>query len=109
MHVIKPEYLNQIDQRMMARANHLYILFMSMINILESLIEFDKNKKWARFLGKISRVILMIAGVLFTCTFFNSYGHSINDRKIILFPTILVLIGVILAVSHVFNKNKTAA
>lgn len=104
--VIKPEYLLQIDQRMMARANHIYILFVSLLNILGSLVEFDAREKWKSHFGITSRIVLMIAGIIYTCIFFQNYGSTLSDRKIILLPTILVLVGVILSVCKVFSSSK---
>ncbi len=48
----------------------------------------------------------MIAGIIYTCIFFQNYGSTLSDRKIILLPTILVLVGVILSVCKVFSSSK---
>ncbi len=50
----------------------------------------------------------MISGIIFAFAFFQGYGHTISERKVILVGVILTLVGVILPSTRVFRNKKSS-
>ncbi|GEM_PF-5175889 len=103
--VIKPRYLIEIDQRMMARANHIYIFFISMLNVLSSLIETEKGTRWVAACGWVSRIVLMISGCIFVLAFFQPYGIELSQRRLPLVGVVLTLVGIALSLPKTLNRR----
>src|SRR5688572_6643449 len=78
--VFKPEHLSDLAARMEIRANHIYILFISLLNILSVDAYPEARTKLVRFMNLFSRVLLPAAGLLAVAAFFLEHSGTLTGR-----------------------------
>ena len=76
----KPEHLNNIEQRLQIRSNHIYILFVSLLNITISICRFDKTKKSIYYLDLSLRILIVFTGILAFLAFCFEHTGEIDNR-----------------------------
>lgn len=99
MRVFVPRHAGEIHLRMMARADHIYILFLALLNLLHARIESPAGPGWRARAAGLARIISMGAGLFFLGRFFLPPTEPIFPRMGVLAGMILVLISVLVAVA----------
>ena len=103
----KPEHLNNIEQRLQIRSNHIYILFVSLLNITISICRFDKTKKSIYYLDLSLRILIVFTGILAFLAFCFEHTGEIDNRKQTLSTVILSLSSVgLLLLTELINRRK---
>ncbi|MGV6831406.1 MAG: hypothetical protein ACWA5P_07590 [bacterium] len=101
----KPEFLDNHVIRMQIRANHIYILFISLLNVISYTSQIKR-----KYLELTFRLCLIVAGILAVVAFLVEHSGNLNDRSWTLFSVILsvVAIGFILfnELLNVINKKR---
>ena len=88
---------------MSARANHIYLLMISLINLLFYKIENINSS----LLDKISSIIVSLSAILCCFGFFRETGEKIENRMLVPISVGLIFFGVILKlIIPSENKNK---
>ncbi len=72
----KPAHIDNLTLRMEVRANHIYILFISLLNIMAFKSTFSGVKKFTVYLANTSGVLLIVSGLIALYAFM--YDHSGN-------------------------------
>ena len=86
---------------MSGRANHIYLLMISLINLL--FYKIDTNN--SSLLDKISSIIVSLSATLCCIGFFRETGEKIENRMLVPMSVGFVFFGVILKLMSP-NKNK---
>ena len=101
IYLINKSYIKDDFWHMSARANHIYILMISLINFL-----FHKIKNNNTFLHDIlSRIIVLLSAILCCFGFYMETGEKIGKRKIVPLSVGIVFFGVLLFLVT-SNKNR---
>ncbi len=103
----KPEHLNYVDQRLQIRSNHIYILFVSLLNIAISICHFDKTRKVISYLDLSLRVLIVFAGIVAFLAFCYEHTGEISNRNLTLATVILSLLSIgLLLLTESLNRRK---
>ena len=87
---------------MSGRANHIYLLMISLINLLFYKIENDPS-----LTDKISNIITFLSAILCSFGFFRETGEKLENRMFVPMSVGFVFFGVILKlIIPKENKNK---
>ncbi|MBL8018481.1 MAG: hypothetical protein JNM27_02350 [Leptospirales bacterium] len=92
--IFKPEHLADLAMRMEIRANHVYILFIALLNILSVDSYPESTQKVIRFTTVASRTFLFAAGILAVVAFFTEHSGQLTGRLYTLCSAVGSLIGV---------------
>jgi uncharacterized membrane protein len=107
----KPQNINNLVLRMEIRANHVYIIFISLLNIISFKCELSNGKKWTTYLDFSFRILLILSGVIATYAFMFNHNGNLIGRNWTLLSVVLSLSSIILFLTNelIFNisKNKT--
>lgn len=97
MHSVRPT-LGEADlaHRMMARANHLYIMFIGLLILAASLVETTGAQAWVRRTVVAGKVLLCISAMLLVIAQFTDHTGATKDRQATKYGCILALAGGIL-------------
>ena len=96
----KPENLNNLVMRMQIRANHIYILFASLLNILSFKIELKTDFKVSKYLNTLFRILMIVAGITLVIAFFREHTGNLNTRSWTLFGVITFVVSVGLVLTN---------
>lgn len=103
----KPAHLNDFEQRLQIRSNHIYILFVSLLNIAISICRFDKTRKVISYLDLGFRILIIIAGLAAFLAFCFEHTGEISNRKLTLVTVILSLSSIVLLLlTEILNRKK---
>jgi hypothetical protein len=91
--VFVPVHQADLALRMMARANHLAILFLSLLNVTGALVEFGSGSRRIRLLGSASRMFVMLSGLVFVAVFATQPEELAFPREYVLMGVVLALAG----------------
>ena len=99
----KPEHLDNHVVRMQIRANHIYILFVSLLNVVSFKCELRMKS-----LDILFRTLILTAGVIAVIAFLKEHTGDLSVRSWTLLAVILSVASVgILLVHELLNKvNK---
>jgi hypothetical protein len=108
-HVLRPHYGDAAAPRMMARASHLYLLFISLMLMLASLIPFPMRRPpktsgtratltWTAILMGIGYGLLAASSGFLIASFFLEHSGDLDNRMWALVGCISALAGGILIV-----------
>jgi 4-hydroxybenzoate polyprenyltransferase len=105
----KPQNINHLSLRMEIRANHIYILFISLLNIISYKSELSKGKNWTVYLDISFRLLLMFSGLIAIYAFLFDHNGDLIGRKATLSSVVLSLssIVVFLANELIYNIENT--
>jgi hypothetical protein len=78
---------------MMARANHLYILFIGLLILAASLIDTAGARAWIRRTVAAGRLLLCVSAALLAYAQFYEHTGVTGDRHATLYGCILALTG----------------
>lgn len=101
--VLTPGYGEDALHRMMARANHLYILFIALAILGSAVIENPSENRPVKALMDLGRILLVSASLLLVAAFFREHSGSIHDRSLTFYGCISALAGGLLSASKVFT------
>lgn len=102
----KPEHLNDIDQRLQIRSNHIYILFISLLNIAISKCRFEEKSKVISYLEIAFRTLLILAGIVSFLAFCFEHTGDIENRTMTLASVVLSLASIgILMLTELMNRT----
>lgn len=107
--VLTPGYGEDALHRMMARANHLYILFIALVILGSALIENPAGNRPVKALMDFGRILLVSASFLLVAAFFREHSGSIEDRSLTFYGCISALAGGLLISSKAFAAWKRGA
>ena len=104
----KPEHLNDLEQRLQIRSNHIYILFISLLNIALSMCRFNNTDKLTSYLDLGFRMLMILAGIVAFLAFCFEHTGEIGNRKLTLVTVILSLssIGLLLLTEFINRRKK---
>jgi hypothetical protein len=80
----KPQHIDNLVIRMEIRANHIYILLISLLNIISFKCNLTTGKKLTGFLEPIFRMLLIAAGVTAIIAFLYDHHGNLIGRNITL-------------------------
>jgi len=96
----KPEHLDNLTLRMEIRANHIYILFISFLNILAYKCNFTEIKKKVIYLEISFRILLITSGVMALYAFIYDHNGDLTGRNVTLTAVILSLLAVVIFLAN---------
>lgn len=104
----KPENLDNHIMRMQIRASHIYILFISLLNILSFKCNLKTGHKVSKYLNVLFRTLMLIAGTLAVIAFFKDHTGHLAVRSWTLYTIILsvVAVGLVLTNELIYLKVK---
>lgn len=91
----KPNHINQHLMRLQIRSNHIYILFISLLNIVAFKCYLQKESRWLRFTNFCFRSFLITAGVLSFFAFIYEHTGNIDNRLLTLITIVLSLVAIL--------------
>lgn len=91
--VLKSEHLLDSTVRMELRANHIYILFISLLNILSFKVNLSEStiSKYCNF---IFRFLLVFAGLLAIAAFIYEHSGILEERIITFYQILFSLVAI---------------
>jgi len=102
----KPENLDKHVMRMQIRASHIYILFISLLNILAFKINLSVKKPVLKYVDILFRIVLIAAGILSVFAFSIEHTGDLSKRSWTLLAVVLSLIAVGLMLLNVILNQK---
>jgi uncharacterized membrane protein len=107
----KPQNFNNLVLRMEIRANHVYIIFISLLNIISFKCELSNDKKWTTYLDSSFKVLLILSGGTAIYAFMYNHNGNLNGRNWTLLAVVLSLSSIVMFLTNelIYNilKNKT--
>ncbi len=108
--LFRPEHFDELTVRMEIRSNHIYILFVSLLNLMSFGIEIFIGPALIIFLDRLSRSLFIISGVLSLIAFVFEHTGTLKGRSFTFFCVLSSLSGVVLflfayALSLQFKKK----
>ncbi|MCE9597825.1 MAG: hypothetical protein K8S54_07645 [Spirochaetia bacterium] len=104
--IFRPENLANTTARMEIRASHIYILFVSLLNIFSSGIHLPLSNKWVQGLERVFRFTLMLAGLLAVTAFLTDHPGTLLDRKLTFYAVLLSLSSAVLFLIAAFLSSR---
>lgn len=106
-HVFRPQYEEQLVLRMQVRANHIYILFISLLNILAFKCSLSGNWRYKSLGMVIFHASLVASGILMVMAFFTEYTTDMSNRTLTKYSAILAILSIgILLASELVHLRK---
>jgi len=108
----KPEHLDNHVMRMQIRANHIYILLISLLNIVSFKCDLKSNSTFSKYLDYGFRTLLILSGILALVAFFKEHTGDLNERSWTLSTMIFALSAIgLLLINEVITlrQNKSNA
>lgn len=90
----KPQHIDHLALRMEVRANHIYILFIALLNMLAFKCEFSKVTKASDYLEMSFRMALVLSGLVALYAFIYDHSGMLTGRYETLASIILSLTAV---------------
>lgn len=112
-YVFKPQHFDELVMRMQVRANHIYILFISLINILAFKCDLTGEFLLKKYMDFSFRILMIASGVLMVFAFFMENSGDMVNRNLTKNSAILSIaaIGIVLGheIVQTFIKKSSAA
>jgi hypothetical protein len=100
------EYLKHtVAHRMMARANHLYLLFISLLLMISSQLDAAGRPAWIRRMVAGGKILLSVSALLLLIAVFTDHAGATRDRQATLYGCILALAGGLLISAHAWGTR----
>ena len=96
----KPQHIAYLPLRMEIRANHIYILFLSFLNIISFKCELTQGKKVSSVLDSAFRVLLIVSGMVAIYAFMYDHNGDLIGRKVTLLAAVLSLSSIVLFLTN---------
>ena len=94
MQYFKPEHLDNHVMRMQIRANHIYILFIALLNVIAFKCELKMKHTMSKYLDSIFRMLLLLAGIISVVAFLKEHTGNLGVRSWTLSTVILSVTAV---------------
>ena len=102
IYLVTKSYIKDDYWHMSGRSNHIYLLMISLINLLFYKIESDSS-----LIDKISNIITFLSAIICSFGFFRETGAKLENRMLVPMSVGFVFFGVILKlIIPKENKNK---
>ncbi|MBW8887115.1 MAG: hypothetical protein JF616_05075 [Fibrobacteres bacterium] len=106
---VKPALGDDIAHRMMARANHLYLLFISLLIMTASQIDVTSRAAWIRRTTATGKLLLCASGLLLALAVFTDHSGGTRDRVTTFYGCIAALAGGLALAAGVFGRRDSGA
>jgi uncharacterized membrane protein len=104
----KPNHLDNHLMRLQIRSNHIYILFISLLNILSFRTTIQLGNPLSKVLDYSTRIVLILAGVLSLLAFVYEHTGIISNRILTLITVILSLTSIgLFLINELINLAKS--
>jgi hypothetical protein len=108
-HVVVPGLGEDMARRMMARASHLYLLFIGLLITVSAIVDSPARPRILYFAVNLGRTTLILSSVLLITAFFREHSGSFHDRVLNLYGCISALIGGLLIATKALAVWRPAA
>ncbi len=105
-HSVRPAFGDDIAHRMMARANHLYLLFISLLLMTASQIDAAGRPVWIRRAVAGGKILLSVSAILLAAAVFTDHSGETRDRKATRYGCILALAGGVLVSANALGNPE---
>ncbi|TGK06627.1 hypothetical protein EHO59_00340 [Leptospira semungkisensis] len=106
----RPEHLTEMTARMEMRANHIYILFVSLLNLLSFTSLISYSSRFAKSLDFISRILFLTAGVFSFIAFLKEHTGTLKGRWFTFLCVLSSLIGtVFFATAYILSQRSKSS
>ncbi|WP_348740629.1 hypothetical protein [Tenacibaculum sp. 190524A05c] len=103
----KPEHMDNLVMRMQIRANHIYILFIALLNIVAYRSNFSSKDKKTYVLEIVFRLFLMLSGIFALIAFLKEHTGDLSVRTWTLLTVILSVTAIgLLLLNELFNTLR---
>jgi hypothetical protein len=106
MKVIEPAHAQDHTVRMMARANHVYILFVSLLIMLAAPVDTRTAARWLRISVGAGQASLVASALNLVAAFFQEHGSFGSPRTLTLAGCVTALAGVALVSLRAFAVTR---
>jgi hypothetical protein len=106
MEVVKPAHLEEPGIRMMARANHIYLLFSSLLILAAALVDSDFGARWIRLSVKLGQLLVTLAAFPLLVAYFTEHARFGIPRLWTLAGCVLALAGTLLLGAKAFDRRN---
>lgn len=90
----KPNHYEDILMRLQIRSNHIYVLFVSLLNILSFKTVLKNTDTLSRIFDFSIRVLLISSGIMSLFAFVNEHDGQISNRILTLITVVLSLTSI---------------
>jgi hypothetical protein len=90
----KPSHLDDLQMRLQIRSSHIYILFISLLNILAFKVVLKEENLFSNFINSTFRILLVAAGIFSLFAFAYEHTGVISERILTLVTVIVSLTSV---------------
>ncbi|WP_442264578.1 hypothetical protein ACSIGC_09435 [Tenacibaculum sp. ZS6-P6] len=90
----KPNNVDNYVARMQIRANHIYILFISLLNIISFKSEIKMDHSISKYLNILFRILILIAGIISFVAFLKDHTGNLKTRNWTLTAIILSVLSI---------------
>jgi hypothetical protein len=94
--VVQPAHEGDAAIRMMARANHLYLLFISLLIMVTAFVENPPGNRGIAWAMNAGRGFLLLSSAVLIAAFFRDHAGSIHDRSMTFYGCVAALTGTVL-------------
>lgn len=109
-HSVRPAFGDDIAHRMMARANHLYLLFISLLLMIASQIDAAGRPAWIRRAVAGGKTLLSVSAILLALAVFTDHSGETRERIATRYGCILALAGgVFVSANALGNRDRRQA
>lgn len=107
-HVVKPGFGDDVAHRMMARASHLYLLFIGLLITVSALVDDPSRPRIIALAMRLGRAVLVLSSFLLIAAFFREHSGALHDRVLNLYGCISALTGGVLLATKAIAAWKQA-
>lgn len=94
--------------RLLARANHVYLLFSSLLILAAALVESDFGPRWIRLSVKLGQVLVTLAAFPLLSAYFLEHGSLDQPRIWTQVGCVLSLAGTVLLGAKAFDRRNAS-
>lgn len=101
-----PEHMDNLVMRMQIRASHIYILFISLLNIFAFKFDLKWHTKLSNALDILFRTLIIVSGIVAVFAFLKEHTGDLNKRSLTLYAVILSVTSVGLVLLNEFIHQR---
>lgn len=80
-HVFTPAHLEDLVPRVQIRSNHIYLLFITLLNLVASRIAVQHRLSWQRYTELFFRAAIIFAGIFLLLGFWYEHNGDLLHRQ----------------------------
>jgi hypothetical protein len=107
-HVVKPGFGEDVAHRMMARASHIYLLFIGLLITVSALVDDPSRPRIIILAMNLGRAVLVLSSLLLIAAFFREHSGTLHDRVLNRYGCISALAGGVLLAAKAIAAWKPA-